>query len=251
MNNFIKHIIEEKFASKAQQRLFFAKAAEEKKDGKKGKKGTNWSKLAKEFSKNTDFDKIPDKVESEVDEIVDQKGNIKRGNIPIGKSKTSTTSKNRTDKVVKTGAGSMGVHGVHGTHTTLKYWAESQEVKEIEMDSALGYEDTMGSDASYKEALKHFTETLGLPEDEAKERLKAMGYIPDEEELVRLVENPKEFIKDYLESVLVNKSNDLEIMDNKDTEINPLVLKQLESLKKSLSKNNIPVEKIINHLKGE
>ena len=78
-----------------------------------------------------------------------------------------------------------------------------------------------------------------------------MGYIPDEEELVRLVENPKEFIKDYLESVLVNKSNDLEIMDNKDIEINPLVLKQLESLKKSLSKNNIPVEKIINHLKGE
>lgn len=245
MNNFIKHVIEEKFASKAQQRYFYAQA------GKGGKKGKKWSKWAKEFSADTDFDKIPEKIKSDVDEIVDEKGNIKRGSIPVGKEKNSTTSKERTDKVIKTAAGSMGTHGVHGTHTTLKYWAESEEVKEIEMDSALGYEDTLGSDATYKEALNHFTKTLGLPEDEAKERLKAMGYIPDEEELVRLVENPKEFIRDYIESVLVKKSGDLEIVDNEDIKINPLVLKQLESLKKTLIKNNIPVEKIIKHLKGE
>lgn len=248
MNNFIKQVIEEKFASKAQQRLFFAKAAEEKKEGNKKKK---WSKLAKEFSKDTDFKKIPEKVKKEVDEIVDEKGNIKRGGVPIGKSKSSTTSKNRTDKVVKTGAGSMGVHGVHGTHTTLKYWAESEEVKEIAMNDSLGYEHTLGDDLPYTKALKYFTTKLGLSDEEAKERLKKMGYIPGEKELVRLVENPKGFIKDYLESVLVNKSNDLEIMDNKDIEINPLILKQLESLKKSLSKNNISVEKIINHLKSE
>jgi hypothetical protein len=66
-----------------------------------------------------------------------------------------------------------------------------------------------------------------------------------------LVENPKEFIRDYIESVLVKKSGDSEIVDNTDIEISPIVLKQLESLKKSLNKNNIPVEKIINHLKGE
>jgi hypothetical protein len=252
MNNFIKQVIEEKFASKAQQRYFYAQA------GKGGKKGKKWSKWAKEFSDDTDFDKIPEKIEAEVDEVVDEKGNIKRGEIPIGKEKTSTLSKKRTDKVVKTGAGAMGAHGVHGTQSTSRYssnwgtlWEVTKNIKEIEMDSALGYEDTLGSDASYKEALRHFTKTLGLPEDEAKERLKAMGYIPDEEDLVRLVENPKEFIRDYIESVLVKKSGDSDIVDNKDIEINPLVLKQLESLKKSLIKNNIPVEKIINHLKGE
>ena len=246
MNNFIKQVIEEKFASKAQQRFFYAQA------GKGGKKGKKWAKWAKEFSSKTDFDEIPDKVENEeeIEEIVDDNGDIKRGNIPIGKNKTTTTSKKRTDKVVKTSAGAMGIHGVHGTHTSLRYWAEGQEVKEIEMDNALGYEDTLGSDATYDQALKHFTKNLGLPEDEAKERLKAMGYIPDENELVRLVENPKEYIKDYIESVIVNKAKDNEIMD-KEENINPLILKQIESLKKSASKNKISIEKIINQLKSE
>jgi len=57
MNNFIKQVIEEKFASKAQQRLFFAKA--------KGGKNKKWSKWAKEFSDDTDYSKIPDKVKKE------------------------------------------------------------------------------------------------------------------------------------------------------------------------------------------
>lgn len=246
MNNFIKQVIEEKFASKAQQRFFYAQA------GKGGKKGKKWAKWAKEFSSKTDFDEIPDKVENEeeIEEIVDDNGDIKRSNTPIGKNKTTITSKKRTDKVVKTSAGAMGIHGVHGTHTSLRYWAEGQEVKEIEMDNALGYEDTLGSDATYDQALKHFTKNLGLPEDEAKERLKAMGYIPDENELVRLVENPKEYIKDYIESVIVNKAKDNEIMD-KEENINPLILKQIESLKKSASKNKISIEKIINQLKSE
>lgn len=248
MNNFIKQVIEEKFASKAQQRYFYAQA------GKGGKKGKKWAKWAKEFSTDTNFEKIPEKVEKEVDEVVDEKGNIKRSEIPTTKEKNSITSKKTTDDVVRASANSMGTHGVHGTHTTLRYWAESKEIKEVEMDSALGYEDTLGADVPYAKALQHFTKTLGLPEDEAKERLKAMGYIPDEEDLVRLVENPKDFIKDYVESVLVKKSKDSEIVDNLDNEeqnINPLILKQLESLKKTISKNNISLDKVINHLKGE
>ena len=52
MNNFIKQVIEEKFASKAQQRFFFAQA------GKGGKKGKKWAKWAKEFSDKTDYDKM-------------------------------------------------------------------------------------------------------------------------------------------------------------------------------------------------
>lgn len=247
MNNFIKQVIEEKFASKSQQRYFYAQAS------KGGKKGNKWAKLADEFSSDTDFKNIPDKIKKEVDEIVDDVGNISRSNISNTAKKTTITSKKVTDKVVKTGAGSMGDQGMYGGFSSLRYLREKHNVKEIEMDSSLGYEDTLGSDASYDEALKHFTKKLGIPEDEAKERLEAMGYIPDQKELVRLVENPKTFIKDYIESVLVNKGRDSDIIDNKtsDVEINPLVLKQLQSLKKTLSKNNIPLEKIINHLKSE
>jgi len=243
MNNFIKQVIEEKFASKAQQRFFYAQA------GKGGKKGKKWAKWAKEFSADTDFKKIPEKAEKEdeIEEIVDDKGNIKRSDVPLAIKKSTIGSKKRTDKVVKTGAGAMGTHGVHGTHTTLKYWAES------DMSGALGYDDTLGDDATYDEAYEHFTKKLGLPEDEAKERLKAMGYIPDEKELVRLVENPKKYMKDYIESVLVKKTDDSDVLskDENKPELNPLIKKQIDSLKKSLKNNNISIDKIINHLKSE
>jgi hypothetical protein len=243
MNNFIKQVIEEKFASKAQQRFFYAQA------GKGGKKGKKWAKWSKEFSADTDFKKIPEKAmkEDEIEEIVDDKGNIKRSDVPLGMKKSTIGSKKRTDKVVKTGAGAMGTHGVHGTHTTLKYWAES------DMSGALGYDDTLGDDATYDEAYEHFTKKLGLPEDEAKERLKAMGYIPDEKELVRLVENPKKYMKDYIESVLVKKTDDSDVLskDENKPELNPLIKKQIDSLKKSLKNNNISIDKIINHLKSE
>lgn len=242
MNNFIKQVIEEKFASKAQQRFFYAQA------GKGGKKGKKWSKWAKEFSADTDFKKIPEKVEEdEIEEIVDDKGNIKRSDVPLAIKKSTIGSKKRTDKVVKTGAGAMGVHGVHGTHTTLKYWAES------DMSGALGYDDTLGEDATYDEAYEHFTKKLGLSDEEAKERLKALGYIPGEKDLVRLVENPKKYMNDYIESVLVKKTDDKDVLtkDEDKSELNPLIKKQVDSLKKSLKSNNISIDKIINHLKSE
>jgi hypothetical protein len=243
MNNFIKQVIEEKFASKAQQRYFYAQA------GKGGKKGKKWSKWAKEFSADTDFKKIPDKVEKEedIEEIVDDQGNIKRSNVPLSMKKSTIGSKRRTDKVVKTGAGAMGIHGVHGTHTSLRYWAEA------DMSGALGYDDTLGEDATYEEAYAHFTKKLGLSDEEAKERLKALGYIPGEKELVRLVENPKKFMQDYIESVLVKKNDDKEVIakEEGEVELNPLIKKQVDSLKKSLKSNNIPIEKIVNHLKSE
>jgi hypothetical protein len=88
MNNFIKQVIEEKFASKAQQRYFYAQA------GKGGKKGKKWAKWAKEFSDDTDFEKIPEKVEEEeIDEIVDEKGNIMRKNTIIIKEKRNNAKR--------------------------------------------------------------------------------------------------------------------------------------------------------------
>ena len=52
----LKNIINEKFSSKAQQRFFYAMA------DKNTKKGKKFKKLSKEFSDNTDFDKLPEKV---------------------------------------------------------------------------------------------------------------------------------------------------------------------------------------------
>lgn len=242
MNNFIKQVIEEKFASKAQQRFFYAQA------GKGGKKGKKWAKWAKEFSDDTDFKKIPEKVEKEVDEIVDEKGNIKRGNKPTDFEKKGVTQNKTTDDVIKSGAGSMGIHGVHGTHTSLRYWAEA------DMSKSLGYEETLGNDEEYDDAKKHFEKDLGLDDKETEERLGKMGYDPKlPEDKVRLVENPKKFVEEYLESVLNKKSKENDIVD-KETEVkevSPIIKRQIGSLKNSMKSHNLTLNDLMKHFKED
>jgi len=247
MNNFIKQVIEEKFASKKQQRFFYAKANEKGAPKKEKKK---WGKWAKEFSDKTDFDKLPEKVEKEgeVDEIVDKDGNIKRGKKPANFNSKGITQNKTTDEVVKSGGGSMGIHGVHGTHTSLRYWAES------DMSKALGYDDTMGKDADYDDAEKHFEDELGMDDSETEDRLAQMGY--DEKlkgtDKVRLVENPKKFMEEYIESILRNKSKENDIVTKNDEikEVNPIIKKQIKSLKNSMNSHNLTIDDIIKHLKS-
>jgi len=239
MDKYIKNIIEETFASKKQQRFFYAQAA------KGGKKGKKWAKWAKEFSSKTDFDKIPDEVEEkEIDEIVDEKGNISRKKVPVSKDSKGNTKKT-TDQVVKTGGGSMGIHGVHGTHTSLRYWAEA------DMSKALGYEKTLGQDADKEDAEDYFEKELGMSEPETDERLSSYGYDEKlEGDKVRLIENPKKYIQDYVESILIKKSKSGDLVnkdqtESVDKELNPIIKKQIEALKNTLVKNNLSVKDIL------
>lgn len=239
MNNFVKQVIEEKFASKAQQRFFYAKANEKGASKKEKKK---WSKWADEFSSDTNYEKIPEKIEKDVDEIVDSKGNIKRGNKPRNFNSKGTTSAKTTDQTVKAVGGQMGTHGVHGTHTSLRYWAES------DMSKSLGYDDTLGNDENFKEAYEHFTKELKLTHDESMERLKKMGYdetLPDDK--VRLVENPKKFMRDYMETVLSKKSTTDDLVSKEEEKEIPVIIKrQVESLKNSLESNGLTINDIKN-----
>jgi len=241
MNNFIKQVIEEKFASKAQQRFFYAQAS------KGGKKGKKWSKWAKEFSDKTNYDEIPDKVESEVDEIVDKHGNIATGKKPTDFNTKGVTQKKTSDEVAKAAFGSMGRMAKVGG-TTMRYWAES------DMSKALGFDDTMGKDVDYNDAEDHFKDELGLDDTEAEDRLAQMGY--DKKlngDKVRLVENPKKFMEEYIESVLSKKDKDNEIVSKNDQteekEINPIILKQLKSLKNTMDSHKLSVNDIMKHLK--
>jgi hypothetical protein len=244
MNNFIKQIIEEKFVSKKQQRKFYAQS--QNKDLSKSER-LKWKKMADEFSSKTDFDKLPEKVEeSEIDEIVDEKGNIKRGKKSGDISKKGITQKKTTDQVVKTGAGSMGIHGVHGTHTSLRYWAEA------DMSKSLGYDDTLGQDLDKDDAERHFKKELKLSDDETEDRLEKMGYdedLPDEQ--IRLVENPKKFIEEFIESLMLNKSKDNDIVNKTDEikQVNPLIKRQINSLKDTLKSNNLSVDDVLEYLK--
>lgn len=244
MDKYVKNIIEETFASKKQQRYFYAKANDKSLSKKERSK---WSKWAKEFSSKTDFEEIPNEVESEVDEIVDDKGNISRKKVPVSKDSKGNTKKT-TDQVVKTGGGSMGIHGVHGTHTSLRYWAEA------DMSKALGFEKTLGQDADKEDAEDYFEKELGMDDKESEERLSSYGYDDNlEGDKVRLIENPKKYIQDYVESVLSKKSTSDDLVKKDQTEdieknLNPIVKKQLVALKNTLVKNNLSVKDVLNLL---
>lgn len=249
MNNFIKQVIEEKFASKAQQRYFYAQA------GKGGKKGKKWAKWAKEFSDKTDFSEIPDKIEKEVEEIVDDKGNISRGKKPLNFNTKGITQDETTDEVVLKSGGSMGNHafgqmggGPRGSvGASLKYWAEA------DLSKSLGYKDTLAKDEDFEDAEKHYKDELDLGDKEVDKKMSDIGYDPElEDGKVRLVENPKKFVEEYLESILNKKSNNQELVkkgDGEIKEINSIVKRQLKSLKDTMNSNNLTIDDIMNYLK--
>jgi phosphoribosyl-ATP pyrophosphohydrolase len=81
-----------------------------------------------------------------------------------------------------------------------------------------------------------------------------MGYdkkLPADK--VRLVENPKKFMEEYIESVLAKKAKDNEIVSKdeqtEEKEINPIVLKQLKSLKNTMNSHKLSINDIMKHLK--
>lgn len=247
MDPYLRKIIEETFASKAQQRFFYAKVGDKSKSPKDRKK---WGKWAKEFSSKTDFEKIPDKVEKDIDEVVDEFGNISKKKVPLTKDSKSGTKKT-TDQVVQTGGGSMGIHGVHGTHTSLRYWAESN------LKGALGYDDTLGKDASIEDAEKYFKNELEMSDKETEERLSSYGYDKKlKGDKVRLIENPKKYIEDYVESILNKKTDNNELIkkdqyEDIEKEIDSLTKKQILALKKNINNNNIPLNQVIKLLKNK
>jgi hypothetical protein len=250
MDNYIKKIIEEKFASKKQQKYFYAKASDKTIPKKERKQ---WSKWAKEYSDDTDFEKIPDKVESSVDEIVDEKGNIPRKKTPLTKS-SKGASKTTTDQAVKTSAGQMGTHGVLGFGrqvSTLRYWSEA------DMSKALGYDKTLGQDADKEQAEKYFKKKLGLGDEESEDRLSTYGYDDDlSGDKVRLIENPKKFVGDYVESVLKKRTTNDDLVKKDQTEdmkseLSPIIKRQITSIKNTLKRNNISMKDFIDMVKDE
>lgn len=244
MNNFIKQVIEEKFASKAQQRYFYAQA------GKGGKKGKKWAKWAKEFSDKTDYDEIPDKVEKkEVEEIVDDKGNFAKGKKPTNFNSKGITSNSTSDEVALTSAGQSSISPKLGMGYR-RYWGES------DMSKALGAEDTIMDDANYEEAKKKFIE-LGINDPkELEDRLGQMGYdknLPNDK--VRLVENPKKFMEEYIDNLLKQKGKDNDVISKEEeveeVEINPIVAKQIKSLKNSMKTYGLKPDHILKGLKDD
>ena len=133
MNDFIKQVIEEKFASKSQQRYFYAKANEKGAPKKEKKK---WKKWASEFSSDTNFKKIPDKVEDkeeDIEEIVDEKGNIMRGDIPTQIKKSLIEShKTEVVHVVCEGLTATQVEKIKSLAESVEFSTEEEYKNKLE-----------------------------------------------------------------------------------------------------------------------
>jgi hypothetical protein len=247
MNNFIKQVIEEKFASKAQQRFFYAKANEKGKPKKEKKK---WSKWAKEFSDKTDYDEIPDKVEKEVDEIVDEKGNFAKGKKAPNFNSKGTTSNSTSDEVALTGAGQSSISPKLGMGYR-RYWGESDMSKVLGADKLLHSDDV-----DYEDAESEF-ENLGIEDPaERDERAKQLGFDPSlPDDKVRLVENPKKFMEEYIDNLLKQKGKDNDVISKEEevaeVEINPIVAKQIKSLKNSMKTYGLKPDHILKGLKDD
>ena len=119
------------------------------------------------------------------------------------------------------------------------------------MVHALGYKSTLGVDANEKDAKKFFKNDLGIDEPEADERLAQMGYDKNlKGDKVRLIENPKQYVQDYVESVLSkkSKSDDLvnkEVDEDVEKDLEPIIRKQILALKNTLTKNDISIKDVI------
>ena len=90
MNDLIKRLVEDEFASKAQQRLFFAKAKNSKK----------WREWAKGKAEDTNFDKLPEKVKKEKSE--EEKEQMINGGTPLYNDTDIYNKEEETENVSET-----------------------------------------------------------------------------------------------------------------------------------------------------
>ena len=210
-----------------------------------------WKKRAEEFASKTNFKKLPETTEEqEVDEIVDAEGNIATGDETNDFNVKGITSPKTSDEYARAVGGQMGGAGLDGGGNAarlMRYFGEE------DMSKALGYEETLAQDKDYDEAKEYFEDELEIPEDEAEERLEKMGYEEDYPEgTVRLVEDPKEYVQKYLESILSKKTkmNDVVEKDNEEKNINPIIKKQIEVLKQTLKDNGISTKRFLSYIKN-
>ena len=233
MDQIIKNIIEETFTSKKRQRLAKAKRKKE-------------------------LEKDPSVKKTDVDEIVDEDGNLMTSTIPISANTSGVTVKPGHDHSRESN-GMMGFGGPFGNFGRSKGGASMKMWGESDMHNALGFDDTMDDNKSYDEALQTMMKDFNLTREEAVQRLGQMGYIPttpeeennpEQNDEVILVENPKKFIEEYIINKL-NKSRDTDIVEkdnNEDNQINPIILKQIEALKQTLKNNGLSTKQILKYL---
>jgi len=191
--------------------------------------------------------------EQEVTELVDDDGTWLSSDIPILSPASAGIGTNTTDQIVQAARNPRDplLRGWYG------YYGEGH-VKEENMTKAFGWKDTKDMDA--KETLKYFKDELGMDDEKAEERVDdEFGKSPERDKKSRY-KNKKGFIgrpilkeKEIGEEVLLNKEKDEDNTEKKQLKdlINPLLIRNIRSLKKMAKEHGVSVKELIDMLKDE
>jgi hypothetical protein len=194
--------------------------------------------------------------EEEVTELVDADGTWLSSNQPILDPASTLKGSTITDKIVPMSRNPRDplLRGWYG------YYGESV-VKEEDMEDAFGFEDTKFMD--YKDTVKHYEKKLGLDKEDAEDRAKQQGKGPklvkkapkkikDKKNFIdRLILKEKGIDENLDEDVLLDKESDNKDIKIKKEDINPLLLRNIRSIKKMAKQHGLTVQELIKLLKDE
>jgi hypothetical protein len=190
--------------------------------------------------------------EQEVTELVDDDGTWLSSDIPILSPASAGIGTSTTDQIVQAARNPRDplLRGWYG------YYGEGR-VKENDMSKAYGYKDTMNMDA--EETLEYFKDELEMDDNSAEKRVEdEFGKSPERDEKSPY-KNKKGFVgrpilkeKEVGEDVIFDKKSgeDIEKRKVKDL-INPLLLRNIRSIKKLAKEQGISVKELMQMLRDE
>jgi hypothetical protein len=212
----------------------------------------------KTFKEKTKKDKKG--KEEEVTELVDSDGTWSSDMTPIIDPQSSGIKNNpvTTDKIV----GQARIPRDPLLRGWYGYYGES-ELKEEDMEDAFGYEDTLFMD--YKDTVKHFEKKLGLDKEDAIDRAIQQGKKPNlHKKTPEKIKKKKNFIDRLIlkekgidenenlgEDVLFDKESDNKDIKIKKIDLNPLLLRNIRSIKKMAKEHGLSIQELIKLLKDE
>jgi hypothetical protein len=196
--------------------------------------------------------------EEEVTELVDIDGTWNSSSIPILDPASSLQGSTTMDKTVGMARNPRDpmMRGWYG------YYGEGKLAEE-DMADAFGYHDTMFMD--YDETVSYFQKKLGLDKDSAIERTIQQGKKPKLHKRVpKKIKNKKNFIDRLIlkekgldeiegigEDIILDKEPKDRGNDLKKSDIPPLLVRNLNQIKKMAKQNGITTQDLIKILKDE
>jgi hypothetical protein len=198
-------------------------------------------------------------LKTDLEELVNADGSFSNSNIPI------LDPKLHPRKTMDQTVAAARITNDPISRGYRSYYGESvEEIEEIDMSGAFGYEETEDMDGA--ETYKYLVKKMDMDPEDAKNRTKQKGqdptgkkdkkskYYKDPNFITRatLSEIQKQKMIKVVEDILMGKKNsDNSDVSKKDVEVSRMLKKNLSSLKRQAEKEGISISNLIKALRSE